>query len=647
MPFRIMRFILGSPLNPFNKKLRENLALIAFFAWVGLGADALSSSCYGPEESFIALGTHSSLAIWISLATIVTIFIISMGYNQVIELFPNGGGGYKVVSKLLHPYAGLVAGCALIVDYVLTITVSIASGVDAIFSFLPHVWLPYILYMKEFFILLILVMNLRGIKEAIEILMPIFLGFFILHIGLIIYGVAIHPQGMSAIVTDAIAQTHSLSQSIGMLAVLGLILHAYSLGAGTYTGLESVANNVFQLSEPRVATGKRTMFYMAFSLSLMAGGIILLYLLWNVHPVHGQTLNAVVFHEILGNSHTGKIVLVLTLLLEAGLLFVAANTGFVGGPTVLANMATDSWVPHRFFHLSSRLVIQNGMVLLGLGALAILAWSGGDVSVLVVLYSINVFITFTLALLSISVYWIKNRGKSPHWKMHLTNALIGFITTLSILIITLIYKFRQGGWLTLLITSALIGLCILVKRHYLKVERKLRRLDKQLVPPLVDAAVDPPKLHSSKPTAVILVGKSLSMGMHTLQTALRLFPNYYQNFIFIDVGVVDMQCFQGEKELQLMKTKVDETLDYFVNYCHQYGMAARGYSAFGAEPMVELKKLARRIWNKYPDCMFFAGKIIFKHDNFITDFLHDQAALLFQRYLHFKGKELMILPMKI
>jgi amino acid transporter len=646
MVTKIKRFILGSPLNPFNPKIRKSISLIALFAWVGLGADALSSSCYGPEESFLALGAYPHLAIYIAMATVLTIFIISFGYNQVIELFPNGGGGYQVATKLLHPYAGLVSGSALIVDYVLTITVSIASGVDAIFSFLPLAWLGYGFYIKALLILLLLALNLRGMKEAIMVLLPIFLGFVIVHFILIIYGIAMHPAGLASVLPAAIEDTHKLSSSIGLLAVMGITLHAYSLGAGTYTGLEAVANNVQHLSEPRVVTGKKTMFYMAASLSFTAGGIILLYLLWNVHPVVGQTLNAVVFHDILGDSASAKFLLVLTLLLEGGLLFVAANTGFAGGPNVLANMAADGWMPHRFLYLSSRLVIQNGLILLGAAALAILFWSGGRVDLLVILYSINVFITFSLSLLSISIYWLKHRS-SKHWKWHFLNSLCGFITTLSILCITIIYKFREGGWITILITCIIIAICYAIRARYRKTHKKLKQLDKLLRQPLKRDVTDFPVMNKTKATAIILIGKSFSMGMHTLLGVIRLFPNQFTNFVFLEVGVVDVQSFQGEGELADMKARVDTTLDYFIRYCHQEGYAADSYSAFGTEPMSELKKISQEAWEAYPNSIFFAGRLIFKRDNFITNYLHDQAALMFQRYLHLKGKELMIMPMQI
>src|SRR5437870_9452295 len=168
---KISETLLGKRLDPFSSQTRQHIALIAFLAWVGLGADGLSSSCYGPEEAFIALGTHTHFALYIALATAATVFVISLGYNQVIELFPSGGGGYKVATQLLGPYVGLVSGAALIVDYVLTIAVSTASGMDAIFSFsFLHPFLRYKLFAEAMLIIFLLGLNMRGMKESIKLL---------------------------------------------------------------------------------------------------------------------------------------------------------------------------------------------------------------------------------------------------------------------------------------------------------------------------------------------------------------------------------------------------------------------------------------------------------------------------------------------
>lgn len=644
---RIKQIFFGDPLNPFQPNVLRHVSLVAFLAWVGLGADGLSSACYGPEEAYLALGTHTNFALYIAIATAVTVFVISVGYNQVIELFPSGGGGYKVASQLLGPHIGLISGAALIVDYVLTIAVSAASAMDAFFSLLPAHVFGYKLIAEVSLVLLLILLNMRGMKESIKFLMPIFLGFFIIHICLISYGIGAHREGLSLIVPQTIEETRTTIAQIGWIPVLALILHAYSLGGGTYTGLEAVSNNVNRLREPRVATGKWTMFYMALSLSATAAGMILLFLLWQPVKVEGQTLNAIVFHSILGDSSLGNFTLTMTLLFEAGLLFVAANTGFLAGPSVLANMAIDGWMPNRFRHLSTRLVIQNGVILFGIFALGILLWCRGKVSLLVVLYSINVFLTFSLSLLGMCVYWVKERSKaSSNWPIRLLLSFFAFAITSSILCVTLITKFESGGWLTVIITLMVVFVCLMIKSHYRKFNRKLNRIDAELKQPIMHQLSDV-KLDPQQPTAVIMVGKSPGVAMHTLLNVIRMFPRHFKNFVFVSVGVVDVGSFAGQAELVKMRAEVDTNLEYFVNYCKQYGMAAEAYAGFGTDTVDELTKLAEIISKKYLNCIFFASKLIFDHDNFFTRLLHNETALTMQRNLHFQGKELVILPMKI
>lgn len=645
---KLKHYVIGDPLDPFNPNILRHVSLIAFLAWIGLGADGLSSSCYGPEEAFVALGPHSHLALFIALATAITVFVISLGYNQVIELFPSGGGGYKVATQLLGSYVGLISGAALIVDYVLTIAVSIASGTDAFFSMLPKSFHQYKLFSEAMVLVILMVINFRGVKESIKLLMPIFLGFVVIHFGLIVYGISAHSKGLIGMVPDTIRDTKTLAATIGWFPLMAILLHAYSLGSGTYTGLEAVSNNVNTLSEPRVRTGKWTMFYMAVSLSFTAAGIMLLYLLWNATPSPTQTLNAVVFHSILGDSSFGKIMLYITLILEAGLLLVAANTGFIAGPRVLANMALDSWVPNRFRHLSTRLVIQNGLIVFGISALVILLWSGGHVSLLVILYSINVFITFSLSLLGLSVYWAKQRSKaSPRWMGRLAFSLFAFFITSAILCVTLFSKFESGGWFTVVITCTVIGLCLLIKKHYISVNKKLAELDAQLKQPITEIPTTFITPDPHQPTAVIFVGKSFGVGMHTLLCVLRIFPRYFKNFIFVSVGIVDVESFTADETLEKMQQEVNNTLKYFVDYCQQYRMAAESYSAFGTDTVEKLTELAEEVSKKYSNCIFFASKLVFEHDNWITRILHNETPTTLQRHLHLQGKELMILPMKI
>ena len=184
---RLRGVILGKAKDIRDPGVFHRLSLVAFFAWVGLGADGLSSSNYGPEESFLSLGANSHLGLFVALATAITVIIISASYSQIAEQFPHGGGGYTVASKLLSPTLGMISGCALLIDFVLTITISIASGADAIFSFLPLGWIRAKLLVAVLGVSLLMIMNLRGVKESVMPLVPIFLVFLLTHTFAVLY----------------------------------------------------------------------------------------------------------------------------------------------------------------------------------------------------------------------------------------------------------------------------------------------------------------------------------------------------------------------------------------------------------------------------------------------------------------------------
>ncbi|HKW81252.1 MAG TPA: APC family permease [Casimicrobiaceae bacterium] len=646
---RLKRAVIGAPLDPLSQTTRQHIALAAFIAWVGLGADGLSSSAYGPEEAFKALGPHTQLGLLLALVTAVTVFVIAVAYNQVIELFPTGGGGYRVATSLIGPRAGLVSGAALIVDYVLTIAISVASGVDALFSLLPPWAASFKLAAELALVAALLLLNMRGMKESIRVLLPIFAGFCITHLLLIGYGVLGHSQRLSLVVPGALAESSNLVHDIGWVAALSLFLRAYSLGGGTYTGIEAVSNNVQTLREPVVRTGKLTMFYMALSLAITAGGIILLYLLWGARPSEGRTLNAVVFGSIIGSlglpAAASHATLTVVLLFEAGLLFVAANTGFLGGPAVLSNMAADSWMPHQFRHLSTRLVTQNGIVIMGLAALAILAWSAGKVGLLVVLYSINVFLTFTLSILGLCIYWWRRRGSDRRWSHRFALSVLSLAVTTGILVVTTVEKFGEGGWVTVVITSVVIALCLAIHRHYDSVKARLKEVDEIFSATRCPKCDDPPPLDRDAPTAVFIVGSSRGGGLHTVLWVQRLFPDHFRNFIFISAKAVDAQSYGGAEQIAGLEAALQRALSFYVDYCHANGLAATSRMALGTDRAEELVKLAEEIQRDYPNSVFFTSKLVFRNETWLTRLLHNRTALALQQRLHTNGMQMVILPM--
>lgn len=649
---RFWRVLLGAPKNPLDPQIFHQVSLIAFLAWVGLGADGLSSACYGPEEAFLALGQDQFLAPFLALATALTVFVISASYSQIIELFPSGGGGYLVASKLLGSHAGVVSGSALVVDYVLTIAISVASGADAIFSFLP-IQFQHVKVLTEAAVIgILIVLNLRGVKESVKLLLPVFLGFIATHAVFLVYGVWSHLGDIPTITNSAIAGSVEGVRTQGFWVMLMLFLHAYSMGAGTYTGIEAVSNGLPILREPKVQTGKKTMLYMATSLAFTAGGILFTYLLVGVQPHPGRTLNAVLIEQLVGNwhlgsLHVGKAFLLGTLLCEGALLFVAAQTGFLDGPRVLASMAVDSWVPHRFYQLSDRLVTKNGTLLMGAAALAILFYTHGAVRLLVVLYSINVFVTFTLSQLGMCIHWFQCRHTEARWRHRLAINGLGLILTSAILVVTLSLKFAEGGWVTVVITSGLIAICVWIHRHYQKTAHYLDRLNTILgAVPVIQGARKVPAYDRNAPTAVILVTDYNGMGIHSFLAIPRLFGSHIRQFLFVTVGVIDSSRFKGVAEIEHLKESCEHSLQRYVEFTNAQGMWADYRYMLGTEAIESLVQMCQLVAKEFPRAVFCAGKLVFEEETFLTRVLHNQAASTLQRRLQFAGLQMIVLPIR-
>ncbi|MBF0500718.1 MAG: APC family permease [Candidatus Riflebacteria bacterium] len=647
------RIVIGDARDPHDKDVFHDISLIAFLAWVGLGADGISSSCYGPEEAFRALSGHSSLSIFVGLASAITVFVIASSYSQIIELFPSGGGGYLVASKLLSPNLGMVSGCALLVDYVLTITLSIASGADALFSFFGPAWQPLKFWFAVFGLILLTLMNMRGVKESVIPLVPIFLVFIVSHAAIIIYALSSHFMEFSVIKTRVMTDIHQTHTELGWLGMFWILMKAYSMSAGTYTGIEAVSNGLPILREPRVETGKRTMTYMAVSLASIVLGLMTAYLLFDVHPDPDKTLNAVLFEKALGGfGPLGTGIIFITLISEATLLFVAAQAGFLDGPRVLANMAQDRWFPTRFSMLSDRLVTQNGILLMGFASGLLMFYTHGVVSFLVVLYSINVFLTFTLSQLGMVKHWWNVRAETPNWKKKALINGIGLLMTLFILISVTIIKFFEGGWLTIVITGSLVAIALRIKSHYNRAYGLLQKFQslvdvtqiEKLHPKEIDVAGQGFTCDLRSRTAVFLVNGFNGQGVHTLLQVIKMFDNSFRNYIFLHVGMIDAGNFKGVSEVQGLEQHSREAVQKYVNFMNKQGYYAEGVSAIAVDVVEETMTLANRIRERFTNTTFFSGQLVFPEDSFVNQLLHNNIASAVQRNFFLEGIPFILMP---
>ena len=643
--------LFGKPRNIEDPSLFHSISLIPFLAWVGLGVDGLSSCAYGPDEAFRALfpaegPDHRYLAILLALATVMTVAIISWSYSGLIEHFPYSGGGYGVATKLLGPYFGLISGCALLVDYVLTITTSIAASIDQLFNLVPPVLEAWKLPVEIIVTAALVLLNLRGIKESISVIVPIFLLFVATHLAVMFGVLVVHPGTIAGHLMQIHQQVQSDANHLGMWVLLVIFMGAYSRGAGTYTGIEAVSNGVSAMREPQVINAKWTMLYMAISLGVTAGGLLICYLLADVVPMPGRTMNGLLVEKL----NFGTWFTWLTLASEAGLLLFAAQTGFIGGPRVMANMALDGWVPRRFSSLSDRLTSHYGVLMVGAAAIGSLLYTGGSVDKLVTMYAINVFITFSLSQLGMTRFsWVRRKRKKQGWTPLYVHG-ISFVLCLSILIAVVILKFAMGAWVTLFVTGTLITLCLLIQSHYRRVRHKLVELNAALGDMLSLAGTKPetvPKMDPKKQTAVFLVNAYSGLGIHTLLIALKTFPGQFKQVYFATVGVLDSGNFKGTEEVVKLRADRQRTIDHFVLLAHTLGLAADGEYTLGTDPVAESSQLCLQIREKYPRSVFFAGKLLFEAEKWYYPLLHNETAFAISRQLQLQGIPVVVMPIRI
>jgi len=649
---RIKNLFIGKARNISDHGIFHKMSLVAVLAWVGLGADGLSSSCYGPEESIRALGSHMALAPFVALATIVTIVVICASYSQIIACFPGGGGGYLVATKLLSPTAGVVSGCALIVDYVLTIALSISSGADQLFSVLPEAWLPWKIHVALAATILLTVLNLRGIKESVMVWAPVFFLFLATHGFAIIYGICAHAANVPEILSGTASDLGQSHANLGTAGILLLLLKSYSLGAGSYTGIEAVSNGLPILREPRVATGKRTMVYMGVSLALMVGGLLFCYLLFRTKPEDGRTLNAILFGQITSAwpHGAGQAFVVVAMTSAAVLLFIAAQTGFLDGPRVLANMALDRWFPARFAALSDRFVAHNGIILMGGAAFILIMVSRGSVAWLVVLYSINVFITFSLSQLGMIRHWWQERDAEPRWKRQLAINSIGFVLTATILVALSIIKFREGGWVTIVVTGFLIAVAFFIRGHYRQTFQRLARLEDLVEVFCLEEARRRPEATAMNPkakTAVVFVNGFNGLGVHTTLGIVRMFPGIYKNFVFVEIGVVDAGNFKGVEEIAHLEQDVGDAVRKYAACMQGHGFHAESRSVIGPEIVSTAYSIGRELSETYPDLTFFGGQLVFEQETHVTRLLHNFTVFGLQREFFRNGMPFFVLPIRV
>jgi hypothetical protein len=288
---------------------------------------------------------------------------------------------------------------------------------------------------------------------------------------------------------------------------------------------------------------------------------------------------------------------------------------------------------------------------MGAAALAALVYTIGDVGHLVVMYSINVFLTFSLSMLGMLRFWSGHRRSRREWRSRLALFAAGLALCVTILIITVYEKFAQGGWVTILITAIVIALCVIIRRHYRSVNHQLDQLYHELgdLPHSLTArcrsGLGPPD--PQQPTAVVLVGSFGGVGIHTVLNVFRTFPGHFKGIVFVSVGVIDSGEFKGEHAVEDLQKRTEQVLTHYIDLATGLGIPATGRTAIGTEAVIEAERVSLAVAREFPRAVFFAGKMIFRREKWFHRLLHNETAAALEKRLRWAGKTMVTMPIRV
>ncbi|MHC5229541.1 APC family permease [Enterococcus sp. LJL99] len=456
----LKRLFIGKPLKSAEN---DEHKLSRFAALALLSSDALSSIAYGTEQIVVVLVALSAAAIWYSLpiALFVIILLISLtlSYRQIIHAYPHGGGAYVVSSENLGEKAGLVAGASLLIDYMLTVAVSVSAGSEAIISAVPSLYKHQVL-ISVIIVLLIMMMNLRGLRESAGFLMFPVYSFIAVITLLIVTGLFKIITGVVPLNATAIPGTVVPGISIA------IILRAFSSGSSSLTGVEAISNAVPFFKKPRAKNAAGTLTLMALILGFFFVGITFINYWYGIIPEKEVTVLSQIGEAVFGHNFLYYLLQFTTALILA----VAANTGFSAFPVLAYNLAKDKFMPHMYMDRGDRLGYSNGILTLAAGSIVLLLIFQGSTERLIPLYSIGVFIPFALSQTGMVLKWKKD---TERWLSKSLANIIG--AAISYTIIIILFRYRLGDiWPFFIIMPALIFLFYSIHSHYKNVAEQLR-----------------------------------------------------------------------------------------------------------------------------------------------------------------------------
>lgn len=476
-----LSLLIGKPISTADA---QHQAIGKIVGLAVFSSDALSSVAYGPQELMVILAAAGSAALGLSFpivcGIVALLFILTISYEQTIHAYPGGGGAYIVARDNLGELPAQTAGAALLTDYILTVAVSISSGVAQIVSAYPEIY-PYRVEIAVAMILIIMVINLRGVKESgITFAIPTYL-FLLAMFSMVVLGLYQYATGTLGVVVNPPHLETSLVQPITVL----LILRAFANGTTSLTGVEAISNGITAFKEPRSKNAGATLVFMAVILGSMLLSTTFLAVHAGTVPSEGETIISQLARTIYGNQ---GILYLITISGTTIILVMAANTAFVDFPRLGALQAGDGFLPRQLTSKGSRLVFDRGIVTLALFASVLVIGFKASVTGLIPLYAIGVFLSFTLSQTGMARRWWKSGHLKPgekiiepgsvveydrHWIIKLIVNTFGALCTAVVMIIFAVMKFKDGAWVVIILTPLLVFFFFSIHHHYKRVARQL------------------------------------------------------------------------------------------------------------------------------------------------------------------------------
>ena len=465
----LKRLLIGQPLKTAEE---GGQSLTKFKALALLSSDALSSVAYGTEQITTVLFALSAAATWYAMPAagivLILLFAITMSYRQIIHAYPSGGGAYVVATKNWGTGAGLVAGGSLLVDYMLTVAVSVTAGTEAIISAVPALR-DHSVAISVIIVLFIMTLNLRGMRESASFLtVPVYF-FVIMIVGMVVWGLINIATGHLAYHAPA-----AIGASVPGMTVI-LFLKAFSAGSSSLTGVEAISNAVPNFNAPKEKNAASTLTIMSLILAAFFAGITFLSFYFGIIPNPRATVLSQIAATVFGGHGVGFYLLQLA---TAMILAVAANTGFSAFPILAYNMAKDKFLPHAFMDRGDRLGYSNGIISLAVGAMILIVIFHGQTNLLIPLYAVGVFVPFTLSQSGMIIHWFRERDGI--WLGKAAINLVGALISLA-LVVFLFWQHFSNVWPYLIIMPVLLLLFHNIHSHYQKVGKQLRVAEKTKV----------------------------------------------------------------------------------------------------------------------------------------------------------------------